>query len=240
MISINVKRDKKMDAMTRMPLKLFQVFQSVNVFLDHIQIMYDTKGITFEGMDPSHVCLIKASIAADEWVSYRLLYGVPGSFGISLKHLTHVLKHATGDDEMVFRYDPNEKKAVFHVELKGPDRSVAIPLPLIDIEEDSLDIPEVEYGFMMSLFPKVWHSYISTFDVIEPHTVSLFPTHKTTEFMTVKGEGELSDMSMTIRADRGIKADDPALARKDLTRYTKITKADGPSFEVPLSAPMMK
>lgn len=207
-----------MEAISSSPLKLFQIFQSTTTFLDFVSIMYGPEGLTFEGMDPSHVCLIKANISSAEWDSFCLLRGTPGSFGVSLKQITRVLKHATGEDKLTIRYDPDAPKASFHMTLDGPDRKCEVPVPLIDVTEDSLVIPEVSYGFVLSCIPKVWHSYISTFDVLDPYTVTLYPTQGKTDTLLMKGEGEMGEMTMDIRADRPIKSDDPLLVKKDLTR----------------------
>ena len=67
------------------PTKLYHIFKGVSLFMDHVNFVYDEKGLTFGGMDASHVSLIDVAISKDEWTEYKLKYGVSGSFGISLK-----------------------------------------------------------------------------------------------------------------------------------------------------------
>jgi DNA polymerase III sliding clamp (beta) subunit (PCNA family) len=124
------------------------MFKGVSIFMDQVNFVYDEKGLSFGGMDASHVSLIDVAVSVDEWAEYRLKYGVSGSFGISLKQLVKVLSHTAGTDTVVFSYDSNSPKLTFDLDVRGKDRDFKVSLPTIDIDVDSLEIPSgLEYGF---------------------------------------------------------------------------------------------
>ena len=225
-----------MEASHSAPTKLYHMFKGVSVFMDHVNFVYDKTGLSFSGMDASHVSLIDVVIGLKEWTDYRLKYGVSGSFGISVKQLVKVLSHTTGSDTIVFKYDSNSPKLTLDLEVNGKDRDFNVSLPTIEIDEDSLEIPSgLEYGFQMKLIPSVFDGYINSMSVIDPYTVSFHPKRGKTEYINMTGEGDMAPMSMTVRSGKPFKSDEPMSARKDLTRYTTIMKADCDDFEVPLN-----
>lgn len=180
------------------PRKLYSMMKGISTFLDHINIHYDADGIHFQGMDPSHVCLISAEILKGEWESYKLIYGEAGTFGMSIKELIKVLKYTTDEDTLRLSYDNKVDDAKIHIKVDGKDRSFKVKQALIDIDADELAIPDVEYSTMIRYEPSEWKEYTSTFQCVEPYTLELSASVVDKESFTMVGEGETGNMSQTI------------------------------------------
>jgi hypothetical protein len=104
-----------MEATHAVPTELYSTIKGANAFLDHVNVVYDETGLSFGGMDASHVCLVKVHIGTKSWKSFRLTSGSKmGSFGISLKQLVKVLRYAKGGDTLTCKLD---KKDSFHVSI---------------------------------------------------------------------------------------------------------------------------
>lgn len=215
-----------MEFKTNYPTRLYHVMKGVSPYLESVNIEYNAEGLSFQAMDASHVCLIRTTISKEEGTLYRTKDGYEeGIFGILLKSLVKVLRHATSSDTLSLSYNPLASRQALVVELKGDDRTMSVSIPCMDIDEDSLGVPEMDYKFQIQMIPKVWDGYVSAFDVIDPYNITICPIHEDTTCVELQGEGEMGPMTMKVRADRPLMPDSSSSDRRDLTRYTKILKS---------------
>jgi hypothetical protein len=71
-----------MEFETVLPTRLYQVFKGIAPFLDHVNFEYDTKGVSFQGMDAPHTSLISVAIHREECRTYKV--STKGTFGVSI------------------------------------------------------------------------------------------------------------------------------------------------------------
>ena len=160
--------------------RLYFLFKGLQSFLTTVTIEYDKDGLSFQGMDQSHVCLIMTKIAASEFTKYD----VPienGSFGIRLTTLVKVLRHSAAGDRLLLIHDPTSTHLAFVVTLLGAARDISVPIPLMEIDEDALGIPHIDYGFQMEFIPKDWDTHMKALEVIEAYNVILTPPYTDTK-----------------------------------------------------------
>lgn len=205
--------------------RLYYLFKGVQSFLTYVTIQYDDDGLSFQGMDPSHVCLIIAHIAPSEFSAYTLKGDGCGSFGIRIATLVNILRHSTAGDRLVVSHSPDSIQQACVVSLKGDSRDISVPIPLMDIDEDELGVPDIDYGFQMEFIPKDWDTHMKPFEVIEAYNVTLMPSSKDTEkdVFRIRGEGDVAPMDLAIRAGADTNAATPRILATPPTPMAPVT-----------------
>ena len=124
-------------------VSLFQVLKACST---HISLQFEESRLYIQGMDRSHVCLFDISLSK-EWFSE---YDKPGTdlavVGLTTNIFATLLssKQAEHDIEIHYEGEPDTLEIDL---LQSKDKGVNTyyKLPMIDIQTDLLDIPEVEY-----------------------------------------------------------------------------------------------
>ena len=225
---------ERMEATHVVPTELYATCKGANQFLNHVNVVYDENGLSFGGMDASHVCLVKVHIGTKSWKHYRLLEGaVQGSFGISLSQLVKVLRYAKGGDTLTVKLAKDD--AAFHVTIQGDDRELSVKLPTIEIDEDELMVPDIEYGYRISMLPCIWSTYLDQLASLDPYNLSIFPKTGRKDECVLVAEGDVAPVRMRICSGKSFTEDEPMSARKDKARFTRIEEAKRGDYEVSMS-----
>lgn len=100
-------------------------------------------------MDASHVALVSMMLKAESFSPYRCDRNIP--LGINLTSLTKVLRAAQNDDILTLKAEdaPDALNLVF--ETGENDRISEYDLKLMDIDQDTMAIPETEYAATIAM-----------------------------------------------------------------------------------------
>jgi len=106
---------------------------------------FDTskQGLTLQAMDSSHVALVSMNIQESGFESFRCDKTM--ALGINLGSLSKILKCAGNDDKLTLCAEQNEDRLGLKFESSKKDRESSFDLKLMQIEGDSLGIPETDY-----------------------------------------------------------------------------------------------
>ncbi|KAF8324712.1 proliferating cell nuclear antigen, N-terminal domain-containing protein [Cantharellus anzutake] len=107
------------------------------------------EGLNLQAMDNSHVALVAVKLQKDGFKQYRCDHAMP--LGVNLGSLTKVLKCAKDDDEVTLRADDNADVLLLKFEAKNTDRVAEYEMKLMDIDTDTLGIPDTEYDAKVSM-----------------------------------------------------------------------------------------
>lgn len=126
------------------------LFQQLKQFAEHINVMFDTNGLFIQGMDPSHIIIFELRLPSTWFSFYEVTESI--TIGINTIIISKVLnvhdksqsmEISTGDkDVLTIQYLNSSNKLVFDKLLE---------VPLLDIEYDLMEIPEMEYQAEFSL-----------------------------------------------------------------------------------------
>jgi len=94
-------------------------------------------------MDSSHVALVSMLIQEGGFINYRCEKNM--ALGINLGSLSKILKCAGNDDKLTICAEQNEDRLGLKFESGKGDRESSFDLKLMQIEGDSLGIPETDY-----------------------------------------------------------------------------------------------
>eukprot|EP01091_Cochliopodium_minus_P020164 TRINITY_DN871_c0_g1_i1.p1 TRINITY_DN871_c0_g1~~TRINITY_DN871_c0_g1_i1.p1 ORF type:complete len:290 (-),score=104.19 TRINITY_DN871_c0_g1_i1:20-889(-) len=106
---------------------------------------FDTskQGLTLQAMDSSHVALVSMNIQDTGFENFRCEKNM--ALGINLASLSKILKCAGNDDKMTLSAEQDEDRLSIKFESSKRDRESSFDLKLLQIEGDSLGIPETDY-----------------------------------------------------------------------------------------------
>ncbi|PPQ93505.1 hypothetical protein CVT25_005203 [Psilocybe cyanescens] len=107
------------------------------------------EGIVLRAMDNSYVALVSIKFGAPGFTRYRC--DRPMTLGVKLMSLTKVLRCAKDDDICTSKAADEADVLNLVYETKNSDRIAEYDMKLMDIDADSLTIPETEYGARVAL-----------------------------------------------------------------------------------------
>ncbi|KAF9524760.1 proliferating cell nuclear antigen, N-terminal domain-containing protein [Crepidotus variabilis] len=107
------------------------------------------EGIVLQAMDNSHVALVSVKFVAPAFKRYRCDRPMP--LGVNLASLTKVLKCAKDDDICTLKAGDDADVLNLVYEAKNSDRIAEYDMKLMDIDADTLNIPETEYDARVTM-----------------------------------------------------------------------------------------
>ncbi|KAF8221297.1 proliferating cell nuclear antigen [Tricholoma matsutake] len=107
------------------------------------------EGINLQAMDNSHVALVAVLLEATGFKRYRCDRPMP--LGVNLTSLTKVLKCAKDDDECTLKAADEADVLNLVYEAKHSDRIAEYDMKLMDIDSDTLGIPDTDYDARVTL-----------------------------------------------------------------------------------------
>jgi len=121
-----------------------KAIDAIKEFLPMTEMNVSSDGLRINGMDTSHICFIDFFLSAEECDSISC--PDPISLGISTGIITKVLSAATtGSDSITLSVSEESDKLGLSVKNDTTGRRAEFELPLMDLNENSIQIPEMEY-----------------------------------------------------------------------------------------------
>jgi proliferating cell nuclear antigen len=122
-----------------------KAIEAIKEFLPITEINVSSDGLRINGMDTSHICFIDFFLSAEECDS--ITCSEPISLGISTGIITKVLSAAaTGSDSITLSVSEESDKLELSVKNDTTARRAAFELPLMELNDNSIQLPEMEYA----------------------------------------------------------------------------------------------
>jgi len=121
--------------------------EAIASFIPEGNFRFNDSGIHFRAIDPSQIVLVDYLINKSVFDSFLI---EPSFVGINLSELNKIISRVMQNDKLVIDLTDSEFKIYFKGEL---DR--AFTLPLIDVSEDDLKLPEAEYDAVVEINAKI-------------------------------------------------------------------------------------
>jgi len=106
-------------------------------------------GIALQALDQSHVSLVALLLRQEGFESYRCDRSIP--LGINIGSMTKILKCAGNDDSVTIKADDDGDGDSITFLFESSHKSSEFELKLMEVEGDSLAIPDREYDANVSL-----------------------------------------------------------------------------------------
>ena len=120
------------------------IFQHVKLFTEHINIIFSSDKMFVQSMDPGRVSVFEINIPK-EWFDEYVIEGDNVTIGISSSILYKVLNTKDKRQEINFNYNHETSDKLF-IQFTCEDKEVYdkfFELPLMDIESELMNIPEM-------------------------------------------------------------------------------------------------
>ncbi|KZV69775.1 proliferating cell nuclear antigen [Peniophora sp. CONT] len=122
---------------------LKRLLDSIKELVQDAEFKCDEGGIELQAMDNSHVALVAVKMDAAGFRRYRCDRPIP--LGVNLGSLTKVLKCAKDDDICTLKATDDSDVLSLTYEARNADRIAEYDMKLMDIDADTLGIPDTDY-----------------------------------------------------------------------------------------------
>lgn len=122
---------------------LKKVFDSLVQMVDEVNLDCGESGITMQAMDSSHVSLAMLSLLEPFFERYRC--DRPRTLGLKLSMVCKVFKLCNATDAVIIRHVDDSDTVSFVFEGGDEDRLSDFDLKLMNIETDSLGVPDTKF-----------------------------------------------------------------------------------------------
>jgi len=133
------------------------IFQLLKNWSSHINMHFEKDRLYIQSMDKSHVCLADIEIK-DKWFSV-FDCSTNNKISVDSTHFAILMNYALKHDKLELKYeDENDVDKLYINFLNGKENKGSFDhffeLNLIDVDEDSLGIPEVDYDVEFTIESK--------------------------------------------------------------------------------------
>jgi proliferating cell nuclear antigen len=150
----------KMEIVIRNPEradKFTAIFQHIKLFTDHILLSFDKGHMCMQCMDNAHVAILELSLPSN-WFDVYELSTDSIRIGFNATYLHRILSSRDKEQQIQLVHSEEEQDRLM-IHLTNQDESSSVKskdkksnfdkhfeLPLMDIEEDAMQIPDIEYN----------------------------------------------------------------------------------------------
>jgi len=124
-----------------------KIVKALSDIVKEVNFEFTEEGIRVQAMDPVHVAIVLLVMSSEGFTSYTCTQNT--TIGLKLKDVLDALKCASNDDPLTIEYSDENPKIVFKFEGKGQTSEYS--LNVIDIEEEGLSIPSMEYATVIDM-----------------------------------------------------------------------------------------
>ncbi|KAJ6516453.1 proliferating cell nuclear antigen, N-terminal domain-containing protein [Mycena sanguinolenta] len=174
------------------------------------------EGLNLQAMDNSHVALVSVYMEAAGFKRYRCDRPMP--LGVNLGSLTKVLKCAKDDDECTLKAADEADVLNLVYEAKNSDRIAEYDMKLMDIDSDTLGIPDTDYDAEVTMPSAEFARIVRDLSALG-ESVRIEVSKEGVRFAS---EGEAANGSILLKMDR-----EPGAVMTDKERKAAKARARG-------------
>lgn len=126
-----------------------RLVECVNGLVNEANFDCSPGGLSIQAMDSSHVALVHLLLRDDCFVKYQCERN--SILGLNLASLSKILKIVDGGDSLSLRHDDDSDVVTLTSENTEKTRRCEYQLKLLDIEAESMGIPEMDYRTTVTL-----------------------------------------------------------------------------------------
>ncbi|MFQ6137323.1 MAG: proliferating cell nuclear antigen (pcna) [Candidatus Hydrothermarchaeales archaeon] len=168
---------------------------AISNLIDEAGISVSEEGLKLRAMDPAHVALVDFQLDKEAFDYFEVTE--PLVLGIDLERLNTILKRAGTGDMVDLGLD--EEKNMLRIKFKNSSTRT-FNLPLIDVSEEELKVPSLDFPSSVELLPSTLREGIKDADVVSDHV-----TLKTDENdLYISAKGDLGNVEVKMSKDDAI------------------------------------
>jgi len=167
--------------------------EALKDILTDVNLQITQEGLKIISMDGSKVAVINLKLHATKFEIYKCEKNI--NAGINMSSLHKIIKSIKNNDTIEFYINNNEPSKLFiQVINKEKKTTILTALKLLDIDEDILEIPNIEFDSVITMPSNDFQSYIRELSII---TNKVKITTINSNF-TLEGEGDFAETKITV------------------------------------------
>lgn len=191
------------------PKLLKYSIDAISNLIDEAGINVDENGIKLRAMDPAHVALVDFELSKDAFSLFEVKE--PLVLGLDLDRFNTILKRAGGNDKIALELD--EETNMLKIRFKNSSTRT-FNLPLIDVSEEDLKVPTLDFPSVVEIDPKIISEGIKDAEIVSDHVI--LKTDENSLYIIAKGD--LGNVEVKVSKDEAIAFD----VRKEATSMFSI------------------
>lgn len=176
------------------------IFQLLKNWSSYINIHFEKDKLYIQSMDKSHICLANIEINHKWFSEFECVTN--NKISVDSTHFAMVMNYALKHNKIELRYDENIDNDKIYINLLNEKENKSsfnnyFELNLLDVDEDSLGIPNVEYDVEFTIEAKKLVEVLS-----ELNTISSDINIKCSEsLIELNASGEVAKLKVNIPVD---------------------------------------
>lgn len=180
------------------PKLLKNSIDAISNMVDEVGINVTAEGMTLKAMDPAHVALVDFELKKGAFDEYEV--SEPLVLGIDLERLNTILKRAGAEDKISLEHD-SENNAL-RIRIKNASTRT-FNLPLIEVSEEELKIPDLEFPGTVEINSKIINEGIKDAEIVSDHVMLKMDE----ETLYITASGDLGNVEVKVGKDEAISFD---------------------------------
>jgi proliferating cell nuclear antigen len=173
------------------------IFASLKPFTTTIALNITTEGIYIQGMDTSQVCLFECNLGSDWFDSFEVEEEDVERIALSTSIASKVMATRAGNQIVTLEADPDSDKLSISFTGVSDIYDKHFELPLMEIDIDTINVPENDSDVDLVLPSKNFSELISQFEIFDTTLLFTF----TEEEIVMKASGDDGSMSTTMKLE---------------------------------------
>jgi len=172
-----------------------QIFKRLNVFTELLNIRFEEERLYFQGMDQSHVSLFELVLKKEWFDEYNV--SKPIILGINISILSKIFGMRSKEHNIVLEMDDEEGDKLYIGLESEKVLSKNFKIPIIDLDESLMEIPDVEYSVDFVGYSKKIEEIVKEMSVFGDSIFMSF----TENSMKLSSEGDDGSMVVDIKLE---------------------------------------
>ncbi|NOZ76777.1 MAG: proliferating cell nuclear antigen (pcna) [Euryarchaeota archaeon] len=172
------------------PKILKSSIDAISNLIDEAGITVDESGMKLRAMDPAHVALVDFELSKDAFDEFEVKESAV--IGLDLDRFNTILKRAGSADKISMSLEDS----ALRVRFKNTSTRT-FNIPLIDVSEEELKIPALEFGSVVEIDPRMISEGIKDAEIVSDHVT--FKTDQDAFYILAKGD--LGNVEITIKKE---------------------------------------
>lgn len=200
------------------------VASAISTLLEEATFEATSEGISFRGMDPSHVALIDINWPNSAFEEYECDSEI--RFGLRIDELTKLLKRANKNDNIEVNISEDN---IFTLKISN-SYNKKYKLHLIDVTSSATPVPKLSFNAKIGLSIQAFKEILDDVEVVADYI-----TIEASDKVVFHGKGDLGEATITLEEGNdkldSLEVKEHSKATYSLEYLSSITKAIGSSAE---------
>ncbi|WP_456475334.1 proliferating cell nuclear antigen (pcna) [Candidatus Pyrohabitans sp.] len=177
------------------PKILKSSIDAISNMIDEASIVANPDGLALRAMDPAHVALVDFKMEKDAFEEYDVHEML--TLGIDLDRLNTILKRAGSSDRIELSVSDDGSALRITIRNSATRR---FDLPLIDVGEEELRVPQLEFPARVEIDPKILSEGIKDAEIVSDHVTLRCDS----ENVYISASGDLGNVEVKVSREQAV------------------------------------